>query len=104
MTPSSGNDSVVMPVRDGMRSGAPMNETGLSDADLDEAYEDVVSSFDDDRHALLVGRLQKIEHERSGYLVWGIADGIDLISTKVRDPPTLSGDGRTMLESTWIGP
>ncbi|MFG2874664.1 hypothetical protein ACGFYU_06585 [Streptomyces sp. NPDC048337] len=45
---------------------------------------------------------QQIEYERSGYLLWGMADGIDLAAAKVKGLPTLPGYGRVQLENVWL--
>ncbi len=54
------------------------------------------------RRARLLKELQRIEYERSGYLLWGMADGIDLAGSAVRGLPTLPGYGRVQLEQAWL--
>ena len=39
---------------------------------------------------------------RSGYLLWGMADGVDLATTKAQGLPALGGYGRVQLEGTWL--
>ena len=46
--------------------------------------------------------VQRIEYERGGYLAWGIAEGIDLAASKVKDLPTIGGYARMQLEKTWM--
>jgi peptide/nickel transport system substrate-binding protein len=45
---------------------------------------------------------QRIEYDESGYLLWGMADGVDLAGAAVRDLPTLPGYGRVQLERAWL--
>ena len=101
MTSSSVNDSLAYSAVTAMRSGAPTNEAAFADPDFDEAYADAVASVVPNRRRARFRELQSIQHERSGYLVWGVAEGIDLMSEKVHDPPRVAGYGRVLLESTW---
>jgi peptide/nickel transport system substrate-binding protein len=34
--------------------------------------------------------------------VWGVADGVDVASARVRDLPRLGGYGRVQLEKVWL--
>ena len=101
MTSSSVNDSLAYSAITAMLSGAPTNEAAFADPDFDEAYADAVASIVPNRRQARFRELQSIQHERSGYLVWGMADGVDLMSDKVHDPPRVAGYGRVLLESTW---
>jgi peptide/nickel transport system substrate-binding protein len=85
-----------------MVSDAPWNEAAWSDAAFDQAYQQAISTADPAQRDQLLHELQRIEHERSGYLLWGMADGVDLAATKVQGLPTLPGYGRVQLEGTWL--
>jgi peptide/nickel transport system substrate-binding protein len=102
MTSSSVNDSLAYAAVTTMVSGAPTNEAGFADPDFDEAYADAVASIKPKVRRARFEDLQSIQHERSGYLVWGMADGVDLMSDKVNDPPRVAGPGRALMESTWV--
>ncbi|MFI9202035.1 ABC transporter substrate-binding protein [Streptomyces sp. NPDC053048] len=96
------NDSVVFFASNTLVSGAPRNEAGFADKDFDAAYRKAIGTKDAAARKAELRTLQKIEHERSGYLLWGMADGIDLAAAKVRDLPRLPGYGRVQLEHVWL--
>ncbi len=96
------NDSVTFFASKTMISGAGQNETGQQDPAFDTAYQQAVSTADEQQRTSALRRLQEIEHQRSGYLLWGMADGVDLASEKVGDPPKLAGFGRVQFERTWL--
>ncbi|MCA1219439.1 ABC transporter substrate-binding protein [Streptomyces sp. 8L] len=96
------NDSVVFFASKTMVSEAGQNETGWDDAGFDAAYRKVISTADPTKRAVALKELQQIEHDRSGYLLWGMADGIDLAAAKVRNLPRLPGYGRVQLEDVWL--
>jgi peptide/nickel transport system substrate-binding protein len=85
-----------------MISGAGQNETGQQDPAFDTAYQQAVSTADEQQRTSALRSLQEIEYQRSGYLLWGMADGVDLASAKVGDLPKLAGYGRVQLERTWL--
>lgn len=96
------NDSVVFFASKTMVSDAPWNEAAWSDAAFDQAYRQAISTADPAQRTQPLHELQRIEYERSGYLLWGMADGVDLATTKVQGLPTLPGYGRVQLESAWL--
>ncbi|MGW4425475.1 ABC transporter substrate-binding protein [Streptosporangium sp. NPDC004631] len=96
------NDSVVFFAGKTLSSEAAQNEAGWKNGDFDAAYRGAVGTADAAARAPFLRELQRIEHERSGYLLWGMADGIDLAAAKVRDLPTLPGYGRVQLERAWL--
>lgn len=96
------NDSVLFFASKTMVTDAPWNEAAWSDAAFDQAYRQAISTTDPAQRTQLLHELQRIEHERSGYLLWGMADGVDLASTKVQGLPTLPGYGRVQLEGAWF--
>lgn len=96
------NDSVVFFASKTMVSGSGQNETGWKDPEFDAAYQKAIGTADPAERAELLRELQKIEYERSGYLLWGMADGIDLARSAVQGLPTLPGYGRVQLEKAWL--
>jgi peptide/nickel transport system substrate-binding protein len=96
------NDSVVFFAAKTMISDAPWNEAAWKDTDFDQVYRQAISTRDPAQRTQLLHELQRIEYERSGYLLWGMADGVDLAATKVQGLPTLAGYGRVQLEGTWL--
>ncbi|MET7508484.1 ABC transporter substrate-binding protein [Streptomyces albidoflavus] len=96
------NDSVVFFASKTMVSEAGQNEAAWQDAGFDAAYRKVISTADPQKRAAALEELQQIEHDRSGYLLWGMADGIDLAADKVRNLPKLPGYGRVQLEGVWL--
>ncbi|MFF1347097.1 ABC transporter substrate-binding protein [Streptomyces sp. NPDC058322] len=96
------NDSVVFFASKTMVSEAGQNEAGWADAGFDAAYRKVIGTADPAQRAAALKELQQIEHDRSGYLLWGMADGIDLAAAKVQNLPELAGYGRVQLEGVWL--
>lgn len=97
------NDSVVFYASKTMATGAGQNETGWSDKGFDAAYRKVLGTAEKVARTTALHEVQQIQHERSGYLLWGMADGIDLAQSKVNGLPKLPGYGRVQLESVWLG-
>lgn len=96
------NDSVVFFASKTMVSEAGQNEAGWSDKEFDAAYRKVLETSDPAARRTALQDVQRIEHERSGYLLWGMADGIDLAHGKVQGLPELPGYGRVQLENVWL--
>lgn len=96
------NDSVVFFASKTMVSEAGQNEAGWKDPAFDEAYRKALATADATERGKALHRLQEIEYAGSGYLLWGMADGIDLAGPAVRDLPELPGYGRVQLEKTWL--
>ncbi|UQX04585.1 ABC transporter substrate-binding protein [Streptomyces sp. RerS4] len=96
------NDSVVFFASKTMVSEAGQNEAGWVDADFDAAYRKVIGTADEAQRASALKELQQIEFDKSGYLLWGMADGIDLAAAKVKNLPKLAGYGRVQLENVWL--
>ncbi|MFE4212805.1 ABC transporter substrate-binding protein [Streptomyces sp. NPDC056844] len=96
------NDSVIFFASKTMVGEAGQNEAGWEDAGFDAAYRKAISSADPEKRTAALEDLQQIEHDRSGYLLWGMADGIDLAASKVRNLPKLPGYGRVQLEGVWL--
>ncbi|MER5626503.1 ABC transporter substrate-binding protein [Streptosporangium sp. NPDC002544] len=96
------NDSVVFFASKTMVGEAGQNEAAWADKDFDAAYRKVLATTDATARATALHDLQKIEFDRSGYLLWGMADGIDLATDKVQNLPRLAGYGRVQLENVWL--
>lgn len=96
------NDSVIFFASKTMTSNAGQNESGWSDAGFDAAYRKAIGTADAGQRAAALKELQRIEYDRSGYLLWGMADGIDLAAAKVQNLPRLAGYGRVRLEGVWL--
>ncbi|MEF9908132.1 ABC transporter substrate-binding protein [Streptomyces sp. P9-A2] len=96
------NDSVVFFASKTMASEAGQNEAGWNDPGFDAAYRKAIATSDPARRSAALKELQQIEYERSGYLLWGMADGIDLAAAKVQNLPKLAGYGRVQLEGVWL--
>ncbi|MFJ8080086.1 ABC transporter substrate-binding protein [Streptomyces sp. NPDC096205] len=97
------NDSVVFFASKVLLSGSGQNESGFDDKAFDRAYEKAIGTADPAERATRLKELQQIQYDRSGYLLWGMADGIDLAGSKVNGLPTLPGYGRVQLERAWLG-
>ncbi|MFF0217703.1 ABC transporter substrate-binding protein [Streptomyces vinaceus] len=96
------NDSVVFFASKTMLSDAGQNEAGWKNPAFDEAYRTAMATKDATARGALLHKLQEIEYAESGYLLWGMADGIDLAGKAVRGLPKLPGYGRVQLEKTWL--
>lgn len=96
------NDSVLFLAGKTMLSDGGQNEAGWRDGEFDAAYKAAVGAGDPAARAELLRSLQRIEYDRSGYLLWGMADGIDLAGSAVYGLPQLPGYGRVQLEGAWL--
>ncbi|WP_406003054.1 ABC transporter substrate-binding protein [Streptomyces sp. NBC_00829] len=96
------NDSVVFFASKTMVSEAGQNEAGWADKEFDASYLKVIGTADETARAAALKELQQIEFAKSGYLLWGMADGIDLAASKVQNLPKLAGYGRVQLENVWL--
>lgn len=96
------NDSVVFFASKVLNSAAAWNETGFKDTEFDTAYQQAISTGDPARQTQSVKALQRIQYDRGGYLVWGMADGIDLAANTVQGLPEMPGYGRVQLERAWL--
>ncbi|MFF0445428.1 ABC transporter substrate-binding protein [Streptomyces sp. NPDC004609] len=96
------NDSVVFFASKTMVSDSATNESAWKNNAFDTAYRKALSTGDAAQRASVLRELQQIQHDASGYLLWGVADGIDLAAAPVRGLPTLPGYGRVQLERAWL--
>jgi peptide/nickel transport system substrate-binding protein len=96
------NDSVIFCAGKLLLSDSTFNEAAWHDPAFDSAYRLALGTPDLDRRTQLMHDMQKIEYERSGYLLWGMAEGMDLAKSTVQGLPQLPGYGRVQLEQTWL--
>lgn len=96
------NDSVVFFASKTMVSDSGQNEAGWKNGRFDAAYRKAMATKDVPARLQVMRDFQQIEFDESGYLLWGMADGIDLAGAAVRDLPTLPGYGRVQLETAWL--
>jgi peptide/nickel transport system substrate-binding protein len=94
------NDSVLFFVGRTMTSRATQNETGWKDKRIDSLYERAVGDAGKERRAESVRELQRLQYEHGGYVVWGMADGVDVARASVRGLPTTGGYGRMFIETS----
>ncbi|MFC4125704.1 ABC transporter substrate-binding protein [Nocardia rhizosphaerae] len=95
------NDSILFFAEKLMSPSSNRNETAFHDAEFDAATAKALAVTGDE-YAAAVGEIQRIEFERGGYLVWGMADGVDIATAPVRGLPTLGGFARVQLERAWL--
>lgn len=96
------SDSTLFLASKLMTSGSNRNETGFHDQEFDTVTAKALAARDEAEYTQACRTVQRIEYERGGYLVWGMADGIDIAAAKVRDLPTLGGFARVQLERAWL--
>jgi peptide/nickel transport system substrate-binding protein len=96
------NDSVIFCAGKLLLSDSPFNEAAWRDPAFDNAYRSALSTADPQQGTQLMHDLQKVEYERSGYLLWGMAEGMDIAKSTVQGLPQLPGYGRVQLEHTWL--
>jgi peptide/nickel transport system substrate-binding protein len=96
------NDSVIFCAGKLLLSDSQFNEAAWHDPAFDNAYRSALSTADPERRTQLMHDLQRIEYERSGYLLWGMAEGMDIAKRTVQGLPQLPGYGRVQLEQTWL--
>lgn len=96
------NDSVIFYASTLLASTSNRNETAFRDPEFDAATAAALAAGDPAQLTGASRTLQRIQYDRGGYLVWGMADGIDVAAATVRDLPTLGGFARVQLERTWL--
>lgn len=97
-------DSVLYLAQTYITSSAKNNETNFQDDEFDTAVEKALGAEPDSRsYKKALAKVQEIEHERGGYIVWGVAQGIDVAAKRVQNLPKLGGTGRCQLWQASIG-
>jgi len=75
---------------------AVANKTHFHDAAFSEAFLAAMAQPDLEKRKTLVHRAQRIQYERGGMLIWGFADLLDSVSTRVG-----GAQAEQSLFSTW---
>lgn len=96
------NDSVTFFADKVLKKDAKNNETGWNDGAFEQAYTDLLGARDEASRRTASTAMQRAEYDRSGYLVWGVVDGVDVAATTVHGLPTAPGFGRMQLEKVWL--
>ncbi|KWX25021.1 ABC transporter substrate-binding protein [Mycolicibacterium wolinskyi] len=97
------NDSVMFFASKVLNSESTSNETAFKDPQFDAAYRAGLAAAPDSAdYRDASTNLQQIQFDRGGYVLWGMADGIDVARSNVRGLPELPGWGRAQLENTWL--
>ncbi|WP_227996772.1 ABC transporter substrate-binding protein [Nocardia australiensis] len=96
------NDSTLFFATKLMSSTSNRNETDFKDTEFDVAATRALGAQSDSEYAQACRDVQRIQYERGGYLVWGMADGIDIAAARVHDLPALGGFARVQLERAWL--
>jgi peptide/nickel transport system substrate-binding protein len=94
------NDSVLFFVGRTMTSKATQNETGWKDKRIDGLYRRAIGDPSEERRVEAVHDLQRLQYENGGYVVWGMADGVDIARETVRGLPRTGGYGRMFIEKS----
>lgn len=96
------NDSVVFFADKVLKKDAKNNETGWHDPAFEKSYAELLAARDDAGQRSASTAMQRAEYDNSGYLVWGVTDGVDVATKKVHALPTAPGFGRMQLEKVWL--
>ncbi|MFC3849259.1 ABC transporter substrate-binding protein [Corynebacterium hansenii] len=96
------NDSVAFFADKVLKKDAKNNETGWDDPAFEAAYSELLAARDESAQRAASKKMQRAEYDGSGYVVWGIVDGIDVAAKTVRGLPTAPGFGRMQLEKAWL--
>jgi peptide/nickel transport system substrate-binding protein len=97
------NDSIMFFANKLLNSESTSNETAFQDTAFDDHYrKGLAAAPDSPQYREASAQMQQIEFDRGGYVLWGMADGIDIVRSSVRGLPELAGWGRAQLEHTWI--
>ncbi|MEC4612236.1 ABC transporter substrate-binding protein [Tsukamurella tyrosinosolvens] len=96
------NDSVVFFADKVLKKDAKNNETGWDEPAFEQAYTDLLAAQDDAAQRAASTKMQRAEYDNSGYLVWGVTDGVDVAAKTVHGLPTAPGFGRMQLEKVWL--
>jgi len=96
------NDSVTFFLSKTMISTTGFNESGWKNKQLDGLYAQAVGATDEAARKAALHDAQQLQYEQGGYVLWGMADGLDIARPVVKDLPTLAGYGRVFLERVWL--
>jgi len=79
---------------------SPTNETAWQRPAWDRTFEEALSTADPQLRGGLLEQLQRQLRDEGGYVVWGVADGLDLTTDRVHDLPTGAGFHSNFIERT----
>ena len=96
------NDSVLFFVGRTMLTTSTANETAWQEPRIDALYGQALGDPDEARRAQAVRDLQRLQYDGGGYVVWGMADGVDIAKANVRGLPQVGGYARMFLENSWV--
>ncbi|MDF2824845.1 MAG: Oligopeptide-binding protein AppA [Mycobacterium sp.] len=97
------NDSVMFFASKVLNSESTSNETAFRDPGFDAAYRAALAvPAESAGYRDASTEMQQIQFDRGGYVLWGMADGIDVARSQVRGLPEVGGWGRAQLEKTWL--
>jgi peptide/nickel transport system substrate-binding protein len=85
-----------------MISTTGFNESAWKSKQLDGLYARAVGATDEAARKTALHDAQRLQYEQGGYVLWGMADGLDIARPAIRDLPTLPGYGRVFLERVWL--
>lgn len=93
------NDTTLFFAGKVLDGDAPSNETAFDDQEFNETYSKLLASNDEDEIVELNKKLQEIQYNRGGYVVWGSSDAVDIAAKNVSGVPDAPGYGRVKLET-----
>lgn len=93
------NDTTLFFAGKVLDGDAPSNETAFDDQEFNETYSKLLASNDEDEIVELNKKLQEIQYNRGGYVVWGSSDAVDIAAKNVNGVPDAPGYGRVKLET-----
>lgn len=96
------NDSVAFFAQKVMASGSKTNETGWANKEFDAAYGELLAATERGAQEKAAHAMQRQVYEDSGYLLWGMGDGVEVATKAVRGLPTSPGFGWVLLDRVWL--
>jgi peptide/nickel transport system substrate-binding protein len=96
------NDSVLFFVGRTMISTSTQNETAWHHPKVDALYRQALGGPNQAQRAEAIQELQRLQYDEGGYVVWGMADGVDIAQSNVRGLPQTGGFARMFLEKSWV--
>jgi peptide/nickel transport system substrate-binding protein len=61
---------------------AELNETNFDDPEFNKLYKQAYAELDEDARKDIIHRMQEIQHERGGYIIWAFPNQYDAYSAK----------------------
>ncbi|MBZ9761686.1 ABC transporter substrate-binding protein [Mesorhizobium sp. CA8] len=79
----SPTNSYLVQVAQADGPGAVYNETHFNDPEFNDLFSKAQQEVDAAKRKELIQKMQKIQYERGGYIIWGFANQIDAYSSKL---------------------